>query len=108
MERKRPQFGIGFGQRGYWGNRHFSTEQMARQAYTNYVNQVRESYRKPFGSSFVVELIPVAGSVIEAFRLVNLKKNGQRGKIVHTVHLYQIDEKQADMFMKDPFYAVEA
>lgn len=99
------RFGIGFGQKGFWGNQHFGTEAAATAEYERRLAELRAIYGTGNGrdwtGKFVEEEIPVVNDVlIRGVRFVPLKKNGKRGLRVHTVHLYRIevsDERLAEI-----------
>jgi hypothetical protein len=95
------RFGMGFGQAGYAGNKHFATEEAAREAYEKYLAETRVIYGTPkapnrpgmpWTGKYVEEIKTGAGPLyICGVRFVNLKKDGKRGKIIHTVYLYRIE-----------------
>lgn len=88
------RFGIGYGQHGYWGNKHFDTIEAAEAAFEAYLVETREIYsRTARGQTgrFVEESLPAAGHGLRGVRVVPLLKSGKRGKTVHTVILYRID-----------------
>jgi hypothetical protein len=107
-ERTRPVAGIGFGQAGYWGNRHFSTVELAEASYERYAAEIRASYSTQFSGKFIEVAIKPVGTLIKGVRFINLKKNGKPGKIVHTVHLYKIEEAVANRYMASLWYTPEA
>jgi hypothetical protein len=102
--RKRPVAGIGFGQRGYWANRHFSTLELAEAAFDDYARETRAIYTRM--GKFIEEEI-TGGSLICGLRFVPLRKDGKRGKLIHTIHLYLIESVNADLYLRDRFYSVE-
>lgn len=115
MARLRPCMGIGFGQRGYWGNQHYSSESLARAAYAQQIEQTIAAYaRMRYG--YVVEPIPFVApdsnlhvlGLLEGVRIINRLKSGKIGHIVHSIHLYAIPPEMADHFMADAWYAVNA
>jgi len=91
------RFGIGFGQQGDGGNKHYPTEQDARQAYERYLTKTRAIYAKSNGrdwtGQFIEDRIPANAFLVEGVKFVPLKKNGKRGVRIHTVYLYRMEIK---------------
>jgi len=110
IERKRPVAGIGYGQKGFWGNEHFSSVALAEEAFEKRCREMRNEIPVQFGKLAwkhgSIEMPIVGGTLIKGSRFVGKLKSGKPGKIVHTVHLYGIDDKLADKFMADPWYSV--
>jgi hypothetical protein len=102
--RKQPVAGIGFGQRGYWGNRHFSTVELAEAAFDDCARETRAIYTRM--GKFIEEEI-TGDSLIRGLRFVPLRKDGKRGKLIHTIHLYRIEPLNAELYLRDRFYSVE-
>lgn len=96
------RFGIGFGQRGYWGNKHFHTLEAAEAEFQKHVEGCHEPYTKGFAKHVVedVDLSRAAPSLLKAIRFVNITKAGKRGKIVHTLQLCRIEYRTDDEIQK--------
>lgn len=96
------RFGIGFGQKGYWGNKHFHTLEAAEAEFRKHAEGCHESYAKGFAKYAVedVDMSRAAPSLLKAIRFVNITKAGKRGKIVHTLHLYRIDYRKDEEITK--------
>ena len=115
--RKPPVAGIGFGQQGYWCNRHFTTLELAQSAYDRMAAELRNEI-VPSGTggrlcwrhgSIETPIEPPPGStLIRGARFRGLLKSGKPGKTVHTIYLYRIDDRTAAKFMESPFYCPEA
>ena len=115
MTRAVPVAGIMFGQKGYCGNVHYSDVEVARVAFDARCADVRKAYSTPgrqWTGNFVEEEIPAhedslgkGNHYLGGRRFTNLKKNGKKGAVVHTVSLYAIGPEQAARFMSDPWYA---
>lgn len=102
MDRKRPVAGIGFGQAGYWANRHFSSLDLARSAYEQHCAGLRNQ-------NTIETSIEPNSTIVAGAKFHNRLKNGKPGKMVHTVQLYLISDRQADSYLaSSPFYTVEA
>jgi hypothetical protein len=109
------RFGIGYGQKGFWGNQHFATEADARKAYEAKLADLRTVYGKPgrnWTGRFIEESIPGTDAsgphhLIEGKRFVPLKKDGKRGKTIHTVHLYAMPPRHPVELIRKAMPTVE-
>lgn len=96
------RYGIGFGQTGYAGNDHFPDLETASAEWDRRVADVRKAYSTPakgWTGKFAEELSEYPGNIsaIKCARFVNIKKNGKKGRIVHTVSLYRIERTDEDI-----------
>jgi endo-1,4-beta-D-glucanase Y len=82
-------FGIGFGQRGYWGNEHFATREEAEAAFDAEVTRARANFAAS-GRYIEREGTP-AGNQIKCIIHTSVLKSGKPGKIRHLTTLYRID-----------------
>jgi hypothetical protein len=91
------RFGIGFGQKGFWGNVHFPDRESAESAFESRLANLRAIYGKPghnWTGRYVEELVAGALAIREV-RFIPLKKNGKPGVTVHTVRLYRIEVSES-------------
>src|SRR4051794_36776952 len=90
------RYGIGFGQRGYWGNEHFPSLGLAEAAFEVHLIDLRRVYGTPghnWTGQFIEEEVALPPKVLtlRSVRFIPLRKDGKRGKTIHTVQLYRID-----------------
>lgn len=111
FNKKIPLFGIGYGQRGYWGNKHYSTKETVEKGFDAYLRSTHDAYYKSFGEAYTTteetNNLTWSKSLLRQIKFYNVKKNGKRGVIVHTVQLYAIEPNIAETYLKDPWYSVE-
>jgi hypothetical protein len=89
------RWGIGFGQRGYAGNEHFSTREAVEAAFEAMLVDLRNVYGTParnWTGRYVEEELSIAEGVdlVRRVRFVPLLKSGKRGKAIHTLYIYPI------------------
>jgi hypothetical protein len=101
---KIPVAGIGFGGKGFWGNEHFSTLDLAEAAYEVRLAEMRKLYAAH--CRFIEEPIGPVGDTLRGISFVPFNKDGRRGKRIQTVCLYVIPAIQADHYLKDLSYCM--
>jgi len=96
------RYGIGFGQKGYAGNIHYATLELAQQAFETRLVDLRKVYGTP-GRNWTGKFIEresepgMMGTLLRQVRFIPLKKNGKPGVTVHYVHLYRIDVRPGEI-----------
>lgn len=82
------QYGVGFGGQGAWYNKHFTTLTEAQAFYSETITRTIDSF-----SNFKTQITKTAKGTthdIQCFVIVNVKKDGSKGKIKQIVRLYQV------------------
>jgi hypothetical protein len=90
------RFGIGFGQRGYAGNKHYPTIETAEAAFEAMIVDLRRVYGTPgrnWTGKFIEEEMEInpGTTLLRRVRFVPLLKSGKQGKTIHTIYLYPIE-----------------
>lgn len=84
--------GVMFAAHGYCGNTHFCTIEDALADFDRQVAQVIAAYKAAAATAnYHITEIENTGKIIKQIEIVNVKKNGQPGKIKNTVRLYTLE-----------------